>query len=288
MVALPEFIEQVISTYHKAAEFNQLASGREGNVVVVTPELADEVMITGDIHGHRRNYNLICRIAALERHPRRHLVMQEVCHGGPVYAANGGCMSHTLLEDVAALKVEYPEQVHFLLGNHELSELIDYPIQKNRQMLNLLFRLGVKHVYGEAADRVRGAYVEFIRTCPLAVRMPTGVFVSHSVPDHCDTRGYDTSVFTRPLETADYREHGPVFDLVWGRDYRQANAEAFARTVGAKVLIHGHEPCREGFAAPNRLQIILDCCCDTACYVVLRPDQPLTHAEIVKRIRPLG
>ncbi len=51
-------------------------------------------------------------------------------------------MSHTMLEDVAKLKTQYPERVHFLLGNHELSELTEYPIQKNKQMLNMLVPAG--------------------------------------------------------------------------------------------------------------------------------------------------
>jgi hypothetical protein len=287
MVASIEFIENILRTYRKAAEFNELSPGREGNTVVLGPDLADEVMITGDLHGHRRNFNLIRRIAALEKHPRRHLVLQEVCHGGPTYPGNGGCMSHTLLEDVAKLKEAFPEQIHFLLGNHELSEMTDYPIQKNKQMLNLLFRLGMQQMYGPAAERVRDAYCEFIRSCPLAVRLPGGVFVSHSIPDRCDTRRFDPTIFTRALDSLEYFERTSVFDLVWGRDYRPENADAFARMVAADVLINGHEPCPEGFAAPNHRQIILDCCGDKACYLVLRPDQPLSHAETVKRVRRL-
>ena len=46
-------------------------------------------------------------------------------------------MSHTIFEDIAALKVQYPERVHFMLGNHELAEMSDYPIQKNRLLLNV-------------------------------------------------------------------------------------------------------------------------------------------------------
>nr|NKB45418.1 hypothetical protein [Alphaproteobacteria bacterium] len=78
--------------------------GREHNVVRITPEMGDEVMITADLHGHRRNYAKIRRIADLANNPKRHLVLQEVCHGGPTYPSNGGCMSHTMLEDVARLK----------------------------------------------------------------------------------------------------------------------------------------------------------------------------------------
>ena len=97
-------------------------------------------------------------------------------------------MSHAMLEDVAGLKAKYPQRVHFILGNHELAELTDYPIQKNKQMLNLLFRLGLQQMYGPAADKVRDAFREFLRSCPLALRLPCGVFITHTLPENVDTR----------------------------------------------------------------------------------------------------
>jgi hypothetical protein len=284
MVASIEYIESVIATYEKAAEANRTTPGREGNIVVLTADGADEVMVTGDLHGNRRNFNSIRKIANLERRPRRHLILQEVCHGGPTYSTNGGCMSHSLLEDVAKLKAQHPDRVHFILGNHELAELTDYPIQKNKQMLNLLFRLGLQEMYGPATEKVREAYFPFIRSCPLGVRLPGGILISHSVPENVDLRRYDLSVFARELEPEDFLERTPVFDLVWGRDYRQENAEAFATLAGARVLINGHEPCPEGYQTPNGYQIILDCCSDKACYVILPTDEELTQAGIVSRI----
>ena len=198
MVASIPFIERIIETYAQATAVNLHAPGRQNSVVVVTPELADEVMITGDLHGNRRNFNLIRRIADLARHPRRQLILQEVCHGGPVYPQNGGCMSHAMLEDVAKLIVQFPGQVHFILGNHELAELTEYPIQKNKQMLNLMFRLGLQHMYGPATEKVREAYLPFLESCPLAVRLPGGVFVSHSVPEKADTDRFDKTDFHSP------------------------------------------------------------------------------------------
>jgi hypothetical protein len=286
MVASIEYIENVIATYEQAAEANLKTPGRDGNVIFLSAESAEEVMITGDLHGHRRNFNSIRKVANLDRKARRHLILQEVCHGGPTYSTNGGCMSHSLLEDVAKLKVQYPDRVHFLLGNHELAELTDYPIQKNKQMLNLLFRLGLQEMYGPATEKVREAYFAFIRTCPLAVRLGK-VFISHSLPESVDTRRFDQTVLHRELQSEDFLERTPVFDLVWGRDYRQENAKAFAELVRADVLINGHEPCPEGQQTPNDYQIILDCCGDKACYVVLPTDEELTQAQIVSRIRQL-
>ncbi len=287
MVASIEFIERIIAVFAQAAEANRNTPGRQGSVVELSAEMADDVMITGDLHGHRRNFNLIKKIAKLDRRPRRHLILQEVCHGGPMYPQNGGCMSHTLLEDVAKLKNEYPERVHFLLGNHELAELTDYPIQKNKQMLNLLFRLGLQQMYGPAADKVREAFFPFLRSCPLAARLPGGVFVSHSIPEYADTDPFDKTIFSRQLDDGEFYERAGIFKLVWGRDYRQENAEAFARLVDAKVLINGHEPCPEGFDAPNDIQLIVDCCSDKASYVILPTDRPLGHEEIVQRVEKL-
>src|SRR5580698_57039 len=120
-------------------------------------DLGEDCLISGDLHGHTANFEAILRLANLDAHPRRHLVLQEVCHGGPTFPS-GGCRSFELLERVAELKVRYPGQVHFLLSNHELAELMDYPILKAKRMLNLVFRMGLQEAYGDAADRVREAY----------------------------------------------------------------------------------------------------------------------------------
>jgi hypothetical protein len=288
MCASPETISAVLAMCRQAAEANRACQARRGNVVCISAENADDVMIVADLHGNRLNFEKLLRIADLGRHPRRHLIMQEVCHGGPEYPGEGGgCMSHLLLEDCIRLKTQYPERFHFLLSNHELAELGDFPICKARRMLNVLFRCGINEMYGTSGEKIRDAYLEFLSTCPLAVRAGSGVFISHSCPDRCDREPFDMSVFERPLSPADYKSGSPAFKLVWGRDFRPANADAFARQVGADVLIHGHEPCEEGFSAPNKRQVILDGCCSQATYLILPVGPKLSQAEVVSRIRSL-
>jgi hypothetical protein len=160
-------------------------------------------------------------------------------------------------------------------------------VQKNRQMLNLLFRLGLKEAYGEATNRVREAYFPFLRSSPLGVFLPGDILVTHSIPEHVDSIPFDTSIFTRSLEPGEFHQRDGVFDLVWGRDSRRENAAAFAQQVGVKVLINGHDPCPEGFNAPNDIQIILDSCGAKACYVRLATDRKWTHAQIVDQVANL-
>jgi hypothetical protein len=283
-----QIADEVIAMCRQAAAANCACSTRRGNIVELDEEHADELMIVADLHGNRLNFDKLLAIADLDNHPRRHLLMQEVCHGGPEYPGeDGGCMSHLMLEDCARLKTKYPERFHFLLSNHELAELGDFPISKSRRMLNLLFRAGINEMYGCRGEAVRDAYLAFLSTCPLALRTTSGVFVSHSLPDCCDREPFDVGVLKRPLSCADYRRDSPAFKLVWGRDFRAANAEAFARQVGAEILIHGHEPCEVGFSAPNARQVILDGCCSHAAYVILPVGPKLSQLDVVERIRGL-
>jgi len=99
------------------------------------------------------NFRTLLKLADLAAHPRRHFVLQEVVHGPFRYPA-GGDKSHQLLDLVAALAVQFPRQVHFLLGNHELSQWTNRRIEKADEDLNDLFRQGIETAYGKRADAV--------------------------------------------------------------------------------------------------------------------------------------
>ena len=181
MAVSADTVAAVMETCRQAAEANRTSAARRGNVVCLTADNAADVMVVADLHGNRLNFEKLLTIADLANHPRRHLIMQEVCHGGPEYPGeSGGCMSHLLLEDCIRLKTEFPERFHFLLSNHELAELGDFPICKSRRMLNVLFRCGINELYGAAGEKVRNAYLDFLASCPLAVRVQPGVFITPS------------------------------------------------------------------------------------------------------------
>src|SRR2546422_103952 len=108
MPATPEVAASTVELCRRAAQARSACAARRGNVVCVTPENADDVMIVADLHGNRLNFRKLLAVADMANQPRRHLIMQEVCHGGPEYPGEtGGCMSHLLLEDCVRLKTEY-------------------------------------------------------------------------------------------------------------------------------------------------------------------------------------
>jgi hypothetical protein len=273
---------EIIAVYRQAAARNRQSPARRGNVVVLDSATADDVLVTADLHGHTRHFERIFALADLARQPRRHVVLQEVCHGGPTYP-DGGCQSHRMLEEVARRQGEFPDRVHFLLSNHELAELTDFPVTKQGRIMNLAFRSGLRHAYGEQTEEVRLAMLEFLASLPLAIRVGE-TFICHSLPEQVDRVEFDFSVFDRPLGEKDLQPEGAAFRLVWGRDARPENAAAFAEGVGARLLLTGHQPCAGGFSLPNRQQVILDCAQERGGCVLIRPDERLTAEGVARRI----
>jgi len=152
MAASNQLAQRTADVYRRATELKLAHPARVRNVVHLSADVGESVLISGDLHGHRVNFRRIVKRAALPESPKRHLILHEVCHGGPVYPKGFECVSHLLLEDVAKLIVEMPDRVHFLLSNHELAELTDFPITKGPRMLDLTFRAGLHEMYGAQAD----------------------------------------------------------------------------------------------------------------------------------------
>ena len=282
--------EQTIALFRAATEANQRTSACQGNIIILNKKNAEDVFLTGDIHGNATNFRAIIDTAELEKQESRHLIFQEICHGGGFYPNDRGCRSHHVLENVVEMKIRYPQRVHHILSNHEMAELTEYPIQKSRQLLNLSFKQGLEYCYGNMWDDVRLAMVGYLETCPLAVRISENIFFTHSIPDRLDQPGriFDITIFNRSLDPGtDFLRNGSVYRLVWGRDYRQRNADLFAEIVNAEILITGHEPCPEGVKFPNSRQVILDCCGLNACYMILPTDGQVTlknHRDFVRNL----
>jgi hypothetical protein len=270
--------EKLLLTIRKATEYSRATPGRRGRVVYLLD--ATEVLATGDLHGNIANFQRILRVAKLANHPRRHLVMQELIHGKTTYA-EGGEKSHQAVDLWSALKCQYPTRVHYLPGNHELSQWTNRLIGKDNEDLNANFRDGVRSAYGLHADAIYAAYLELIAALPLAIRTANRIFFSHSLPAAGVLPQFDYArLENADHEPADFQSGGLVYGLVWGRDTSAENAANFLRKVDADWLISGHIPCADGFAVPNEQQVILDCMGSPAAYALFPADRPLTTSDL--------
>jgi calcineurin-like phosphoesterase family protein len=271
--------DRLLPTLRRAIQSFRTTPGRRGRLVNL--EEATEVLAAGDLHGNVENFRRLLARADLARNPGRHLVLQEVIHG-PFHYPAGGDKSHQLLDLVAALKCQYPRQVHFLLGNHELAQAMQRRITKADQDLNQLFREGVATAYGPRAGEVYALYQEFFTSSPLAVRAPNRIFLSHSLPPLSHVPRFDRAVLEQDVTDAvEAVPGGAVHALVWGRDTRPETVAAFLVKVDADLLVTGHIPCDRGFDVPNDRQLILDSLGAPAAYCIFPADRALSHAELV-------
>ncbi len=273
-----------LQTLRRAVELFRDTPGRAGRVVSLSD--ADDVLVAGDLHGNLENFRKILQKADLARHPRRHLVLQELLHG-PFHYPAGGDKSHQLVELVAALKGQYPRQVHYLLGNHELGQANNRRISKNDLDLNQLFRQGVETAYRERAAEVYAVYLELFAAIPAALRTPNRVYLSHSLPSIGHILELNLAHLERDSTEADLCPGGAVHSLVWGRDVRKETAALFLQKVSADLLITGHVPCDNGFEAPNDRQLILDSLGSPAACCLFPADRPLTHPELLACVQML-
>ena len=248
--------QEILATIRKATELMRSTPGRSGSVVAFDD--ADEVIVVGDLHGNLPAFSQALAIAALDWYPRRHLVLQELVHEINKNDDRPD-RSHQLVDLVSALKCQYPQRVHLILGNHELSELTGRIIGKDGHALNLRFRQGMELAYGARTQEVYEAYLVLFAALPLAVRTPNRVFVCHTLPDARFLEDLDLALLQAdhwPEEAM--KRGGTIYALTWGRDTTPETADRFAAMVDADWFITGHQPCDEGFRQANHRQIIID------------------------------
>jgi hypothetical protein len=274
---------KLLNTIRKAADFSRSMLGRRGRVVHLTD--AVEVMAVGDLHGNIANFQRVIKLADLANQPRRHLVMQELIHGSFQYP-DGSDKSHQAVDLWCALKCQFPTRVHFLPGNHELSQWTNRMIGKGDLDLNANFRDGVRTAYGNRGDEVYVAYLDLFAVLPIAVRTSNRVFLSHSLPSASALANLDLTRLERDgHEREDLEPGGLVYSIVWGRDTSAATVAAYLEKVDADLLVSGHVPSENGFAVPNDRQLILDSLGAPAGYCLFPADKPITHAELVNCVK---
>jgi len=268
-----------LHTLQRAVQAFADTPGRTGRLVRLQD--AEDVLVIGDMHGNVDNFRRLLNRAMLAQHPRRHLVVQELIHS-PHHYPGGGDKSHQLVDLICALKCQYPERVHYLIGNHELSQATGRAILKYDEDLNEQFHLGVQMAYGEAGEEVYQLYLQLFAVLPFAVRTQGRVFLCHSVPATGPLERFELSHLERePTPEDDLRPGGCLYALVWGRDVTADHVETFLHKVDADILVTGHIPCPDrGYDQPSPRHVILDGQGSPAGLCLLPANHPILPEEL--------
>lgn len=273
-----------IDVFRQAAELNRSDPVRAGGLLRF-PHYGQLVM-TGDMHGHLRNFEKLERFCDLSRAVVRHVILHELIHGDPD-PATGLDLSAELLERSAAFKVEHPDQVHFLQSNHELAQLAGQEITKGGRSVSGEFIQGVAHLYGEAeCDRVMDAICDMLASYPLAGITTNGVFLSHSLPNARELPRFRPDIVNRKLTRDELINDGSVHMLVWGREHRPDLFDQLGHIYQVELFIVGHQPQATGYNVIDDRLLILASDHNHGVFTTIDLGKPVTMAMLVDRIRP--
>jgi len=270
---------------NKAAEFNRndlLLRGSE----LIFPNYGQLVM-TGDLHGHTRNFERLQRYCDLEHFAARHVIIHEIIHE-EVESFDGLDESFWVLIKAAQWKCDFPDQVHFLQSNHELAQLTGHEITKNGRIVTAAFDESIREAFGDEAENVIQAIHNYIRSLPLTGRTDNRVFLSHSLPSPQMYPSFDESVLTRIPTADDLQERGSVHSLVWGRYHSHDVLKELREILDTDIFICGHQPQETGYEVVHNQMIILASDHNHGVFLPFDLSKPTTIESLVKHIRPLA
>jgi len=183
-------------------------------------------------------------------------VLQEILHGGPE-DAQGGCLSYRLLFDVARYKLDYPHQVHIILGNHAVAFISNSEVMKSGKEMNRAMRGAIEREFHENAPDIMVAIREFLLSFALAVRCENRIWASHSLPTDRNADKFDREIFNRPLAEADLIRPGSAYLLTWGRNHSQQLLDKMADLFDVDFFVLGHQPQEEGWRQAGKNLLII-------------------------------
>jgi hypothetical protein len=277
--------QTTIDLLSRGIRANQTDRFRRANLVCLPAQ--GTLVVGGDIHGHRRNFERLVSQARLAEHPERHLVLQEIIHGGPEDGA-GGCLSYQLLLDAIRVKVSFPDQVHFVMGNHDTAMINSSEVMKNGKEMNRAMALALERQFGPAGPQVRLAIQQFLFSQPLAVKCGNRVWISHSLPNDRSVDQFDPGVFERELRLSDCEKPGSAYLLTWGRRHSQTTLDRMAKLLDVDVFVLGHQPQQNGWTRGGTNLVILASDHNHGCLLQIDLAKTYQIAEVVDSLVPLA
>jgi len=274
-----------VDIFRQAAELNRGDPRRTGNVVTLSPDCT--VVCSGDIHGYRAGLAKIISHADLSADPNRRLILQEILHGPPDESA-GFDRSIELLMRAARLKIEHPEQVLMIMGNHDLAQASGSEISKYGHGVCKAFVAGVRYAFSDDAEEVIRALDDLFMSMPLAVRCPGGTFISHSAPSPLKFDDACIDILSRTTTLDDMQRNRPAYNWVWGRRHTEEFLEDLASKLDVSFFLMAHQHTDAGYdvISPRAAVVLSD---HARGYIAeFDADQDISGGNIKQHLKPLS
>lgn len=247
--------QAVIELFEQAATILRDSPLRKGSIVRLPAR--GRLLVTGDLHDNPIHLRKIIALAKLDKSPDHHVILHEMIHSERL--VNGLDFSHRILIKAAELVVRFPDQVHPLLANHELSQLTGTGVTKGAGNNVALFDDGLAFAFGDDWESVSEAIKQFISGFGLALMSESGLFCSHSLPSPHLMPKFDATVIERELQPGDLiGPLGAAYLMLWGRSHTPAQIEQLAQLWGVKVFCIGHEHAETGYEIRGPRLVVLN------------------------------
>ena len=277
--------QTIIDLLNKGIEAGNADKFRRGNVIHLPDN--GSLILTGDIHGHRRNFERIVAFADLANNPDRHIILQEIIHGGPE-DSQGGCLSYQLLLDAVRYKLTFPDRVHIIMGNHDTAFINSSEVMKDGKEMNRAMCLALGQEFQQAGANVELAIRQFLFSQPLALRCDNRIWVSHSLPSDRLFDKFDPKILDRQLKINDVVRPGSAYLLTWGRKHSQALLDKMAKLFDVDVFILGHQPQEQGWNRAGYNLIIIASNHNHGCLLSTDLAISYTIEQLIDSIVPLA
>lgn len=276
--------QTIIDLLNEGAEANYADGFREGNVIQLPAQ--GSLVATGDIHGHRRNFERTAAFADLAFHPDRHVVLQEIIHGG-AEDSDGGCLSYKLLFDVVRYKLNFPDRVHIIMGNHDTAFINDSEVIKNGKEMNRSMRSALDREFDHNSTDIKHAIARLLLSQPLAVRCANRTWLSHSLPGNRFLDEFDPLVLKRRLTESDTARPGSAYLLTWGRKHSQDLLDKMTKLFDVDILVLGHQSQPGGWSLVSENLIIIASDHNHGCLLPIDLTKSYTVEQLIDTIVPL-
>jgi hypothetical protein len=277
--------QTIIDLLNRAVEANNADRFRQGNLIYLPADA--QLIATGDIHGHRRNFERILAFADLAGNPDRHVILQEIIHGGP-QNSEGGCLSYKLLFDVARYKLSFPDRVHIIMGNHDTSFINNSKIMKDGKEMNRSMRSALEREFQETGDDIKLAIRQFLFSQPLALRCENRIWLSHSLPGDRFVDKFDRQILDRQLKINDCEKPGSAYLLTWGRNMSQQTLDKMSKLLDVDIFILGHQAQKQGWSRAGENLIIIASDHNHGCLLSIDLAKSYTVEMLIDSIVPLA
>ena len=277
--------QTIIDLLNRGIEILNADKFRRGNVVHLPAE--GSLIITGDIHGHRRNFERIVAFADLRNNPQRHILLQEIIHGGPE-DSQGGCLSYQLLFDAIRYKFSFPDQVHLIMGNHDTAFINNSEVMKDGKEMNRAIRQAIERQFQQASDDIALAIRQFLFSQPLAIRCNNRIWMSHSLPNDRALNKFEPKILERQLKINDVVRPGSAYLLTWGRKHSQATLDKLAGLFDVDIFILGHQPQEKGWNQAGDNLIIIASNHNHGCLLPIDLAKSYTVEQLIDSLVPLA